>query len=289
MDWPILREDNKIAVFPEGLGICGVPLVGSADYKHSEAGLVSHVHEGCLEIVCLYRGRQIYWMNGREYCIYGGMVFAAPPDCLHSTGGHPEDKADFQWIQVDVSHSPQLLGLTEKETQLMRQQLLRLPPVFSGSPGLRRHLDAFFHAAQSGESLSLVRMKTELTAFLLEILDCGSAMEEKRELSGDIQTSLMLIEQELGAPADWEGIARAVHLSDSRFRQKFKEQLGVPPQEYLWRRRVDAARELVAETEDPFTQISRKLGFETASYFTRVFKRYTGMTPTQCREERRKP
>ncbi|MFQ9872255.1 MAG: helix-turn-helix domain-containing protein [Oscillospiraceae bacterium] len=67
----------------------------------------------------------------------------------------------------------------------------------------------------------------------------------------------------------------------SRFKQQFKEQVGVAPREYINNCRIEAAKELLSTREMPITQVALELNFSSSSYFSAVFKQITGMTPTQ--------
>ena len=282
----VLLEPHKTAIFAERMGLPEVPLVGSVEYTQSGDSLPPHVHEGCLELVCLYKGRQIYDMDDTEYKLSGGMVFAAPPGRKHGTGGYPEDKAVFQWVQVDLSRPGKLFSLPPEESRVLCGQLSLLPPVFNGCASLKRHLNAFLAAACSCDLLRATKMRTEMLAFLLDILACAQGTSRRCGMTEDIGQCVAQIEAEFAGPIDWQAMARTIHLSDSRFRQKFREQLGLPPQEYLWRRRIDEAKAQIPAGGVSLSKLAEELGFDSPSYFTRVFRRYTGLTPTQFREGR---
>jgi AraC-like DNA-binding protein len=51
--------------------------------------------------------------------------------------------------------------------------------------------------------------------------------------------------------------------------------------EYFTRLKVDAAKQMIRENDLNFTEIADRLGFNTSQYFTTVFRRVTGMTPTE--------
>ena len=51
--------------------------------------------------------------------------------------------------------------------------------------------------------------------------------------------------------------------------------------EYFTRLKVDAAKSMIRENEYNFTEISTALGFNNSQYFTTVFRRVSGMTPSE--------
>ena len=48
--------------------------------------------------------------------------------------------------------------------------------------------------------------------------------------------------------------------------------------------RILRAEELISQTEDSFSQIAYAVGFSDPKYFTKVFKKETGMTPSEYRD-----
>lgn len=78
-------------------------------------------------------------------------------------------------------------------------------------------------------------------------------------------------------------LAVMFHVSDGYLSTAFKKEVGIPITDYLNKTRVDHAQWMLESTEDSIQEISGQCGFYDASYFTRVFKRYTGQSPLQFR------
>ena len=64
----------------------------------------------------------------------------------------------------------------------------------------------------------------------------------------------------------------------------FKAQTGLTPNDYLQRLRVEAAQEQLRQTDFSVTQIALAMGFSSGQYFSTVFARYTGVSPTRFRK-----
>lgn len=71
------------------------------------------------------------------------------------------------------------------------------------------------------------------------------------------------------------------NMSSSVVKKIFREQMGCGVMDYFTRLKIDRAKELIREENYTFTEISEKLGFNTSQYFTSVFKRISGMTPSE--------
>lgn len=279
-----ITTKKSIVIFPIKLGITSIPLIGMGNYSQSSKSLPMHIHEHILEIVYVHKGHQVYTMNNTSYELFGGSVFITPPDTLHSTGDYPEDKASFIWMHVDLSNEKDFLGLSKPLSTYLYDSLIHLNiPIFNGTPHLYKLINEIFKLRTYNDNINIVKIQNLIVSFLLEVIDC----KNNNKLSGisdDIQKSITEIENTFTQQVDLSMIAKKINLSESRFRQKFKQQVGIPPQEYIWRKRVDKAKEIITTTDLSFSNIALNLGFKTNIYFTRVFKRYTFMTPTQFKQ-----
>ena len=79
----------------------------------------------------------------------------------------------------------------------------------------------------------------------------------------------------------FEDILKHFNLSASVVKKIFREQMGCGIMDYFVRLKIDKAKELIREENYTFTEIAEILGFNTSQYFTTVFKRISGMTPSE--------
>jgi two-component system response regulator YesN len=77
-----------------------------------------------------------------------------------------------------------------------------------------------------------------------------------------------------------------VHLSENYFSNVFTKETGKTFSQFLQEIRVEQAKRLLKEEEHYWTLIGEKVGFENPKYFTKVFKKYTGVTPKQYAKTR---
>lgn len=80
-------------------------------------------------------------------------------------------------------------------------------------------------------------------------------------------------------------ISAASNMSVSNLRRYFKKVTGQTITEYIKRYRVDRAKELLIEDEKSITWIAYEVGFESHSYFDRIFHEVTHLTPQQFRRK----
>lgn len=114
-----------------------------------------------------------------------------------------------------------------------------------------------------------------------------TALARKRALSGEAQRlvrqAMAYIQENYAEPLSREQIAAHVGLSEDYLTSCFRKELGLTPMAYLNRYRIQQARQLVKNTHKSITEIALDVGFSSSSYFSRIFRRETGMSPEAYR------
>lgn len=94
---------------------------------------------------------------------------------------------------------------------------------------------------------------------------------------------LSYIKEHLTEKMTIEVLARKACMSKSALFHAFKEQFGVPPLEYVLRERIEYAKQLMALPGISITEVCYQSGFNNLNYFTKLFKRMEGVTPSVYR------
>jgi AraC-like DNA-binding protein len=89
--------------------------------------------------------------------------------------------------------------------------------------------------------------------------------------------------ENLAEPIGLAEIATAAGLSRMHFAAQFRVTTGLPPHDYIQRRRIERAQELLANSDLPLVEIGLDVGFKNQSHFTTVFSRLVGQTPNVWR------
>ena len=85
-----------------------------------------------------------------------------------------------------------------------------------------------------------------------------------------------------------QDVAGDVHLSQSHFSTVFAQETGLTFTQYLTALRIGKAKELLEATEMRSSQIAQEVGYNDSHYFSYLFKKTTGMTPSEYRRNSRK-
>ena len=94
------------------------------------------------------------------------------------------------------------------------------------------------------------------------------------------------IEEHLAEEISLAALAQLVDLSLYHFARAFTQSFGAPPHRYHMVRRMDRAKSLLQRPTLSVTEIGARIGFRETSSFTRAFRKFTGLTPTEYRRHR---
>jgi AraC-like DNA-binding protein len=122
-----------------------------------------------------------------------------------------------------------------------------------------------------------------LTEMLERLMD-GIRDNRKYPNTALLENGLRYMEKRLHEEVGRDDAAKAACLSPSHFSRLLKEQTGKTFTELLNDFRVNKARELLARTDQPILAIALDCGFCDQSWFTKAFRRATGLTPREYRE-----
>jgi AraC-like DNA-binding protein len=107
-----------------------------------------------------------------------------------------------------------------------------------------------------------------------------------KEIERKIRHARMRLQEQYSEPVDMERLALSCNMGYSHFRKMFKKYTGMSPLQYHNMFRLQKAKELLSESDKPIKKIALELGFQSEHYFTRLFKKKMGVTPSELREEK---
>lgn len=99
-----------------------------------------------------------------------------------------------------------------------------------------------------------------------------------------VREAIRYLDEHLAEPVSLREVADRLHLNASYFSVLFKEQTGLTFSDYLTRRRVQRAKELLAGTRLPIQEIAERVGYQSAKYFAKVFRSLESVSPGQYRQ-----
>ena len=100
-----------------------------------------------------------------------------------------------------------------------------------------------------------------------------------------IEKALKIMQNNITADLDLDRIAHRLGLNKSYFIRLFQQKMKTTPMKYFTRLRIEAASAMLTSTDRPLAVIAQDLNFYSEFHFSRVFKQYTGSSPSQYRKQ----
>ena len=124
-------------------------------------------------------------------------------------------------------------------------------------------------------------------ALLLEsiLTELAEARARPNEMPGWIGPVLAAAQQ-LGGEVDQTRLADEAGMSPRTFRRQFQSVMGMSPRDYVISSRIGHAKDLLGTTQLPIKQIADQLGYRDVFFFTRQFRKVTGVAPAAYRRSR---
>lgn len=195
-----------------------------------------------------------------------GMMFA--PRAKNASRNTPFDVSDLKWLETRFLASPAHARRMSSELRGLTEMLAsRLPK---------------FDLANRFEVLSC-----RLTV-------CGVLFEAAKQLASVrvfesqemVQSTITFMKSHIDQTVSVEKLAEMVWCSRAKLFAAFKDSTGMTPVDYWTRLRVDHAQEMLINTDHSITEVAMRCGFCTSQYFSTVFRKYAGVTPTHFRQAR---
>lgn len=137
------------------------------------------------------------------------------------------------------------------------------------------------------------RVKSLLLQILLDALDYyrgdsslnPSQLRPVPQSNETIETIIDYIDENLSQPLSLSLFAEIAHMNPFYFSTYFKKYTTMSPSQYVLRSRVNQAKKLLAETDRTILDIACYCGFNSTANFNKAFKKATGKTPSEYREQ----
>lgn len=226
----------------------------------SHVGYVVHYHD-CWEFTYVFSGQGILQADA-PYPLKPGLVYLLPPGTVHVEQSH--ETMDTFWFGLRGSR---LRGQKEKGMQFGRcpqvapiLELLWLSAVRPFPPLKGPELDGLAQAA------------------LARFFSFSDTKHTPEELPLD--QVLEWLQRDFQTPIHVAELAAKLGFSLAYFCRAFRRRTGATPMQYITRLRIEHARKLLLHSSLSVSRVARLVGYSDPLYFSRVFKKLTGIHPS---------
>ena len=239
-------------------------------------------------------GHMSFEFEGKHVCLRSGMVCVLPG----LTADAVPIKLSNGYSGVSLRFAPamadsRILAIAEAcldvkiDLTMLAEKMKRMSGcVLAG----QRELCKCFHALfdiEGPNTEGLLRLKVlEILIYLTEWEvpsgeDTWFYLErEQMEKIGEIRSYLL---SHLDTRMTQAQIAKQFHISQTALKRDFQNLYGQPLDQYLRQQRVEAAKRLLSQTKLPVSEIAHRVGYESPSQFTAVFRKQEGLSPFRYR------
>ena len=144
--------------------------------------------------------------------------------------------------------------------------------------GLEKEMEQRYEAANSVADL-FNRLTERLVNAMMD-WQVGKSAEESRP----IRIARKFIHQHYAEPLTLQMLSDHVSLNATYFSSAFKRETGQTFLDYVTRVRVDAAKELLADTDMGISDIAERVGYQDIKYFYKRFRKFAGLGPKEYRK-----
>ena len=229
-------------------------------------------------ILYIAEGRCFVTLKGEKTEAPKGSVIVYLPSQPQEYSFFPEDGSVSYYIHFTGSGCEQLMH----DTALDEKNVFYI--------GKSHTLEELFNTLISEYKQKLKFGTHRMNGILLEII---SVIGRKNAymLSGVSDTNKLIgavceyIHNNFSEKLTLKELATKCNLSESRFSHLFTEIFGKSPKKYIMNVRMENAKELLLDSDMSVLEISSAVGIDDQNYFSRIFKKHCGMSPSEFRKE----
>lgn len=253
-----------------------------------------HGHEDFFELVVVMSGKAEHIVGEARFEISRGDVFAIGRDVRH---GYENPSRDFRIC--NIMFRPEALINADYDIKQLAgfHALFLLEPVLNAGQcycamklgcadfaELERLTDAAVaecEANNSGRNTLLLSYFLQIAVYLSRLYD---APKLSREAAGAALAAAYM-ERGYAKPITAAELVRLSNYSPRHFNRLFSAAYGTTPMNYLTEIRIRRACALLRETALPMSEIAAQCGLGDPNYFSRVFRKKVGLTPSEYRNQ----
>lgn len=244
---------------------------------------ILHAHPDYAEVLLVCGGAGRYLVGETFYSVKAGDVLIYNSGVVHDEVSGEEDTVSTYCMGVAGLRLPGL-----REGALTADGAPALFHAGAEAEDLRTLYDMMYRSLledRPGCEALCHHLMLALLGRVLHITGDGPRREgaetEPKTLGRQVQA---FIDGHFSEPLTLQDMGKALHVSPYYLSHVFKETSGYSPTQYLLRRRIGEAQNLLISTDLPMAKIAERVGFETQNYFNLQFSKHVGMPPGKYRE-----
>ena len=221
-------------------------------------------------------GRGIYSLNNRRFPVKAGESFLIYPNMQINYWADQRDPWEYCWVGFDGADARILMDAAGYSPDK--------PVICPGSPEKIHQMLMEIYKCRGQEIYQLISMTARLynlLAYLIEDTAKNSPVLTSRIGLSHVQQACDFIANNYSRPITISDIASHANISRSQLYRVFIRHISVSPLQYLLEFRLREACTIMQHHPQSIKNIAYAVGFENPLYFSTLFKRMTGETPSE--------
>lgn len=249
------------------------------------------------EFAFVNSGQQIMTEDKKEFQLSQGQAFLHKPFSVH--GGSTLNGKSSVGIFSFMCESKDIGVLYDKVINLTPKQQSLLKDIFDlGKNYFEPDGKSFWFSSSTHKkettptyaSEQIIKNKIEL--LFIDLIESvlsknKAAISATTPVNGSelslVNQTIKLLKERVYDRYSLPEIAAQLSYNPSYLCRTFKSHVGITILDYYYKLKIGEAQRMILEKNLPLKKVSDDLNFDTIQYFTRIFKKYTGVTPAQFR------
>lgn len=215
-----------------------------------------------------------YRLKGKEYQVAKNQFFILPAGEPHIYGAN--DSWTIYWVHFRGAHA----AIFAEGMQTPQNINVAINSRIRERINIFEELLSTLHAGQGIEDL---RYASSLLHHFLASMRYLGQFRRTEGTSDTIEAAIHYMQENIENRITLQDVIDYIGYSQSHFSALFKKKIGESPIAYFNRLKIEYACKLLKETDLKINQICFKIGIEDAFYFSRLFSKMMGMSPTEYR------
>lgn len=246
-------------------------------------------HHNFPEFIYADKGSYSLVLNGDALQLEEGQLLIVEPNAHHSS---TPTKTTLAIVSFELE-SDYMQSLYNRPITLNYSQRALLSDIITNGIEIFKKVPTNseykgFMPSDDTASYEFQAMKNKIELLLIDLYRSQKIISAKPgaknfENYKALQFELLIkyMKERLNKSLTLEQISTDMGMSISKIKRLFKEHKNITPINYFTHLKVREAKRLICETSMNFTQIADCLGYDSIHYFSKVFKKHTGLTPTE--------
>ncbi|MBC8079158.1 MAG: helix-turn-helix transcriptional regulator [Gorillibacterium sp.] len=245
----------------------------------------SHKHDDLCEIIYISKGEGLFIIGNNTYKAIHGDILIYNQGVIHEEQSNPNNPLKTYFCGIGSLYIQDMF-----EGCLVPDNLEPVIHAGSYSFQIENYLSTIFEEMKSqvlGYELVCQNALISLIISVIRILNSQYIAKPSIDSDSLGYKIKEFIDKNYTRNIPLNEIANQLYLSPHYLSHIFKEEIGNSPINYLIQRRIGEAQKLLLNTDLTVQEISQEVGYENANYFSMIFKKVTGKSPSLYRKSQR--